>query len=270
MAAADEDYATVFGLDVIAGKFLFDVAETFQSNRLVINETAQRVLSAGIGDKVQVQFSDQEFTIAGVVKDFNFESLHEPVKPVAFIHTRDFGAFRYFSFGLNPGSLSESVQEVEKIWNKVFPGDPFVYDFTDERLKVIYQTELQLKKASTIGSVLILIIVLTGVLGLVSLSVAKRSKEIGIRKVLGATVSNILTLVSREYALLLTASFLVGIPLSYLFSARWLDGFAYHVELSWWMFLLPVLFLFMITIVMVGAQSLKKAISNPVDSLRYE
>jgi putative ABC transport system permease protein len=219
---------------------------------------------------VKIEFSDKEFTIVGIVKDFNFESMHEPVKAVAFTHTRDFVAFRYFSFKLNPGNLAESVQEVENIWKKVFPNDPFVYAFTDERIALTYQTELQLKKASAIGSGLILVIVLTGVLGLVSLSISKRSKEIGIRKVLGASASNILGLVSREYALLLIASFLAGVPLSYIFCSRWLSTFAYHINLTWWMFVTPIIFLFLITILAVGAQSVKSALSNPVDTLRYE
>lgn len=270
LAAADKDYADTYGLDVVAGKFFFDDGENFQPNRIVINETAQKILSTQVGDKVRIEFSDIEFTIVGIVKDFNFESFHEPVKPVAFTHTRDFAAFRYFSFKLNPGSLAGSVQEIERVWKKVFPNDPFVYAFTDERLALTYQTELQLKKASAIGSVLILVIVLTGVLGLVSLSVSRRSKEIGIRKVLGATATNVLGLVSGEYAVLLIVSFLAGVPLSYLFCARWLSSFAYHIDLTWWMFLIPIVFLFLITILMVGAQSIKSALSNPVDTLRYE
>lgn len=270
MSPADEDYARVYGLEVVAGKFLFEEGETRLPNQLVINESAQKALSVWVGDKVKIQDADQEFTIAGIVKDFNFESLHQPVKPVAFLHTRDFGAFRYFSFKLNPGNINESVQEVERLWKKVFPNDPFAYGFTDERLTLVYKTELQLKKASVIGSVLILIIALTGVLGLVSLSVAKRNKEIGIRKVLGASASNILVLVSREYAALMVVSFMAGIPLSYIVGLQWLNNFAYHIDLAWWMFVAPVLFLFFITLFIVAAQSLKTAISNPVKSLKYE
>lgn len=270
MQAADEDYMEVYGFKLLDGKFFVDEGEAFQRNRIVINQSAQKALSAQIGDKIKIQFSDQEYTVVGIVNDFNFESLHEKVKPVAFTHTRDFQAFRFFSFRLNPGNIAESVQEVEKIWKKVFPNDPFVYTFTDERMASIYQTEFQLKKASAIGSVLILVIVLTGVLGLVSLSVARRRKEIGIRKIVGATAPNILALISGEYAVLLMISFLVGVPSSYLFCLRWLSGFAYHIELAWWMFVFPVAFLFLVTILIVGAQSIKSALSNPVDSLRYE
>jgi putative ABC transport system permease protein len=270
LTSTDEDYARVYRLEVLEGKFFFDESESFQANRLVINESAQKALAVNVGDKLRIQFSDKEFTVVGIVKDFNFESMHERVKPVAFTHNRDFQAYRYFSFKLNPGAIAESVEEVERLWKKIFPNDPFVYTFTEERLAITYQTELQLKKASAIASVLILVIVLTGVLGLVSLSVAKRNKEIGIRKVLGASASNVLTLISREYAVLMAIAFVIGIPISYVFALNWLNSFAYRVELNAWMFIIPVLALFCITIAMVCIQSFKTAMADPVKSLKYE
>jgi putative ABC transport system permease protein len=113
---------------------------------------------------------------------------------------------------------------------KRFPGEPFSYYFADERLQAMYATELQLKKASSVGSVLMLIIVMTGVLGLVSLNVSRRNKEIGIRKVLGATVGGLLLMFSREYARLMLISFLLAFPLAYYFVNGWLDSFAYHTR----------------------------------------
>jgi putative ABC transport system permease protein len=270
MAAADEDYAHVYGMNLLDGKFFFDAGEPFQANQLVLNESAQKELGISVGDKVNIQFSDKEFTIVGIVKDFHFESMHEKIKPVAFTHNRDFQAYRYFSFKLNPGSIVQSVREVERLWKNIFPNDPFVYAFTEDRLAITYQTELQLRKATAFASVLILIIVLTGVLGLVSLSVAKRNKEIGIRKVLGASDSNILALISREYALLMIIAFGLGIPVSYMFISHWLSGFAYRIDVDGWMFVVPILALFCITIVMVCAQSFKTAKSDPVKSLKYE
>jgi putative ABC transport system permease protein len=270
MAAADEDYAHVYGMNLLDGKFFFDADEPFQANRLVLNESAKKALGISVGDKVNIQFSDKEFTIVGIVKDFHFESMHEKIKPVAFTHNRDFQAYRYFSFKLNPGSIVQSVQEVERLWKNIFPNDPFIYAFTEDRLAITYQTELQLRKATAFASVLVLIIVLTGVLGLVSLSVTKRNKEIGIRKVLGASVSNILALISREYALLMIIAFGLGIPVSYMFISQWLSGFAYRIDVDGWMFVVPILALFCITIVMVCAQSFKTAKSDPVKSLKYE
>lgn len=270
MAAADEDYAHVYGMNLLDGKFFFEADEPFQANQLVLNESAKKALGISVGDKVNIQFSDKEFTIVGIVKDFHFESMHEKIKPVAFTHNRDFQAYRYFSFKLNPGSIVQSVQEVERLWKNIFPNDPFIYAFTEDRLAITYQTELQLRKATAFASVLILIIVLTGVLGLVSLSVTKRNKEIGIRKVLGASVSNILALISREYALLMIIAFGLGIPVSYMFISQWLSGFAYRIDVDGWMFVVPILALFCITIVMVCAQSFKTAKSDPVKSLKYE
>jgi ABC-type antimicrobial peptide transport system permease subunit len=135
---------------------------------------------------------------------------------------------------------------------------------------VIYKTELHLKRASAIGSVLILIIMLTGVLGLVSLSVGKRNKEIGIRKVLGASAPDILILMSREYIILMLVAILAGVPLSYLFSAQWLTNFAYRIDAGIWTFVIPGLLLFCITVLAIWAQSFRTSVSNPVNSLRYE
>jgi len=270
LAANDEHYAKVYALNMLEGKFFFEEGEVFQADRLVLNEAAQKALNVKVGDKVNIQFSDKEFFIAGIVKDFHFDSMHEAVKPLAFTHTRDFQAYRYFSIKLKSTNLYQSIASIEESWKTVFPNDPFDYGFIDERLAITYKTELQLKKASVIGSILILIIVLTGVLGLVSLSVAKRSKEIGIRKVLGATAANILALVSREYSLLMVIAFMAGGSLSYGFISQWLDGFAYHIELKWWMFALPGVSLLIVTLLVIILQAYRAAQANPVKTLRSE
>lgn len=270
VSATDEHYANVYGIDLMAGRFFVNENEPRASNQIIINESAQRALTLQPGDKLRMEFSDAEFTVAGVVKDFNFESFHKPIQPVVFVHTADFQAFRYFSFKLVPGRLDAAVAEIEQLWKKVFPNDPFVYHFIDERMAVVYQTELQLKKASVIGSVLILVIILTGVVGLVSLSLARRTKEIGIRKVLGASVSNILALISKEYVFILTLSFLIGLPVSLIVGWQWLNNFAYKVNIEWWIYVMPIMFLSMMTLLVVVAQSISTSLSNPVNSLRHE
>lgn len=270
ISGADEDYLEVYGLQMALGKFLSSDSAVRQINDIVINERAQKAMGANLGEKINIDGSDQQFTIAGIVKDFHFESMHQAIKPMVFMHNRDFRIFRYFSFKLNSGSIGESVEAVEQLWKKVFPNDPFEYSFADEKFAALYKTELQLKKASSMASMLILLIVLTGALGLVSLSLAKRSKEIGIRKVLGASASDILMSISREYAVLMLVSFAIGVPLSYLFGSQWIERFAYRIELSWWIFALPAMFLFCLTLMVVSGQSLKAAMSNPVNSLRSE
>ena len=269
ITSADGEYLKVYGLQLLEGYFL-DTENDF-GNSLVINETARKQMNAKVGDRVNIeQFGEVEFTITGVLRDFNFESLHEKVRPIAIMHNRDFGAYRCFSLKLKPGSVSASLSEAEQLWKKIFPHDPFNYTFMDESVKELYATELQLKKASSISTMLMLVIVMTGILGMVSLSVSRREKEIGIRKVLGASISNILMLLSREYAVLITIAFLIAIPVAYYFGTFWLQHFAYSIELSWWMFALPGGTLFCLTLLVVNMRSLKAALANPVKSLRSE
>lgn len=269
ITCADEDFKNVFDLKLLDGSFLNE-NELRQPNGVVINQAAQKALNAQIGDQVKAAGSDTVFTVKGIVQDFNYESLHQKVGPLMLMHPRDFKAYRYFSFRLEPGSPTESINEVEQLWKQVFPDDAFNYSFADDRLQALYTTELQMKKAATVATILMLVIVVTGVLGLVSLSVSKRTKEIGIRKVLGATISNILGLIAKEYLVLMAVSFLLAVPLTYFLATKWLENFAYHIELSWWMFMLPIAILFCVILCIVGGQSFKTANTNPVNSLKYE
>ncbi|WP_194972635.1 ABC transporter permease [Aquiflexum lacus] len=271
ISSVDEDYLNVFEIDMIDGKFLSASEGGRIPNTIVINKAAQGAMQLQVGDKVGIQnFGDTEYSIIGIMDDFNFESLHNTVKPVAFMHNQDFMAFRYFSFKLEDGNLLSSVQEIEKIWKQVFPDDAFSYAFADERLEMLYTTELQLKKGSSMATVLMLIIVLMGVFGLVSLSLSKRNKEIGIRKVLGASVLSILALISKEYIILLVCALGLVTPFAYWFAVRWLENFAFHITLSWWMFAIPFGIVFMMTLIIVSSHSLRTALTNPVDSLKSE
>jgi putative ABC transport system permease protein len=271
LTGVDESYDEVYELELLEGDFLFPDKGTWVTRNLVLNKSASDALRVRVGDKLKIEGSDgSDFTVAGIVNDFNYESMHEAVKPVIFMHNRDYTSYRFFSFRLEAGNPAASVEEVERLWKKVFPGEAFSYYFADERLQALYATELQLKKASSVASVLMLIIVMTGVLGLVSLNVSRRDKEIGIRKVLGATVTGILMMLSKEYARLLIISFAVAFPLAYYFVNGWLENFAYHINLNWWMFAMPGLLLLFITVVIVSIQSYRTASADPVKSLRHE
>jgi putative ABC transport system permease protein len=270
MLMTDEDFASTYQLVVTEGKFFFGKGETWQAGQLVINESAQRILGVGVGDKVSVRNSTSSFTIAGIVKDFNFFSLRQSIQPLAFVHTRDARAFRYFSFKLNPGNLAASVETVHAKWKEVFPNDPFEFNFMDERLEKLYKTELQLKKASTVATALMLIIVLLGVLGLASLSVSRRTKEIGIRKVLGASVSTILALLSHEYLKIMLIAFAAAVPVTYYLTDQWLSGFAYHIAIQWWMLVMPGLLVLLATVLVVCGQAFRTALANPTETLRHE
>jgi putative ABC transport system permease protein len=271
LTGTDEDFATVYGMKMVEGSYFNLKGEAPVPFAVVINESAQKALSVQLGDKIKFRGSgEKEFPVVGIIHDFHFLDLHQAIGPVVIMHSRDFLTFRYFSIKLATGDLTTGVNEVEAIWRKAFPDDAFVFEFADQRIQRQYKTELQLKKASAVASVLMLVIVMTGVLGLVALSVAKRNKEIGIRKVLGASASTILVLLSREYTLVMLGSFAIAGPLSYWFVSSWLNTFVYHIDLSWWMFAVPMVFVFSITVLIVSAQGIGAALSNPVKSLKYE
>jgi putative ABC transport system permease protein len=259
----------VYGITIKEGRYFSTAGEA--PNSIVINETAQKKLGVQVGDKLKFAFSpDIEHTVIGVVKDFHTESLHSQITPVVIEHIRDALIFRHYTIKLKPGDLSESVKEVERQWRKVFPDEAFQYAFGDDRIAMLYKTELQLNKAANMATILMLVIVMTGVLGLVALNIARRTKEIGIRKVLGASAQSILGLLSLEYVLIIFAAFLVAIPLSYWFARQWLNTFVDHIDLSPWMFGAPGIALLGITVLVVCIKGAATAQSNPVNSIRHE
>lgn len=270
VTSGDENFQDVFGLKLLAGNFLGTSSQQ-PRNSVIINESAQKALHLQVGDQVvATDFGDSVYTVRGIVADFHFESLHQKVLPMLMMHTRDYRAYRTFNFKVNVSSAREAVEIVEHAWKKSFPDEPFSYQFADEALRSLYLTEMQMQKATSTVTVLMLIIVATGILGLVSLSVSKRTKEIGVRKVLGASLSDILYLISKEYIFLILISFGAAIPLTYYFVSSWLNSFAYRIELHWWMFALPGALILVFTILIVSLQSLRTATINPVKSLKYE
>jgi putative ABC transport system permease protein len=266
--STDEDYANVFKIDVLQGTFF---GGTWHPNDLVLNQSAATALGVEAGDKVIPLFSDTAyFTVKGIVRDFNYNSLHEPVKPMGFIHTRQNLTFRFFSFRINPGNVSEAVSAVERKWHEVFPDDPFDHAFMEDRLTALYKSEVQLKKASAVGTGVMTTIVIVGVLGMVSFAVTRRFKEIGIRKALGATVWSILRLFSVEYIKIIALSIVIAVPIAWFGVSRWLEGFALRIGLTWWMFAAPGVVLMIVALCIVVASARKAAVSNPVDALRTE
>lgn len=271
VSITDEDFAKVYGLSLVDGKYFNAEGGAHVPMAAVINESAQRALSVKVGDKIKLtQSGDQEFSIVGIVKDFHFESLHEPVKPAVLFHVRDSQVFRYFSLKLRPGNLTAAVQEVEKSWRQAFPDDAFLAIFADERVQQQYKTELKLRKGAALASTLMITIVMTGVFGLVALTVARRTKEIGIRKVLGGSASHILALIAKEYVVVLILSCALAIPLSVWFITQWLDAFTYRISLQGWMFAAPVAGVLLLTLLIVLLRATRAAMSNPVRAIRYE
>jgi putative ABC transport system permease protein len=267
----DEQYVQTFKIPVKAGRFFESRIDSFN---VVINETAAKALGyknpeGAIGKKIVLP-GNNAWTILGVTNDFHFNSMKEKIQPVTFIHVDVWNMYRFLSFKLKPGNIGHSLQSLQKKWSVLLPGASFEYSFMDDTLGKLYQSEMQLKKASQTASVLVLIIVLLGVVSLISINIQKRAKEIGIRKVLGASAFTIVSLFLKEFLLVLLVGSLASIPVALYLMHNWLNNYAYRINLTAQPFLLPLLVLGVITTLVIVLQIRKVAVASPIKNLRTE
>jgi len=270
---ADENYAATFGLKVLSGS-CFAQSGGFIPNQIVLNESAVKALgltvNSAINRQIKVPSSGTILTIAGVIGDFNYSSLQDKVEPLAFFHVKDATAYRYLSLKLSSGNIVETVANVRNKWREMSPGTPFEYSFMDEKFQSLYRSELQLKKAANIATVLNLIIVFLGIFGVVAFTLTKRTKEIAVRKVLGANVRIIIALFIRDYAILILLANMIAWPLTYIITNKWLQSYAYRVNQDIVPYLFVCLFIFITAFSMIAIQCFKAGATNPVKSLRTE
>lgn len=275
LMTTDENFAETYQIKLLAGQYFHDRQGGRDSSAIVVNETVTKALGyqqpeAAVGHAVRFQGSPQTFRIKGVVRDFHTGTMHQTIGPVAIVHLQNRPAYRFFSFRLTTNEATATIAAIERKWHELFPDSPFNYAFMDQTLQKLYQTELQLEKAAYVATGLGLLIVLLGVIGLVSLSVARRTKEVGIRKVLGASVANVVVLFLHEYAWIVVASNLIAWPLIYLVISDWLADYAYHTSLTLSPFIGVGLGIAVLTALVVSLQVVKAALMNPVKSLRSE
>ena len=270
---ADENYAATFGLKVLSGS-CFAQSGGFIPNQIVLNESAVKALgltvNSAINRQIKVPSSGTILTIAGVIRDFNYSSLQDKVEPLAFFHVKDATAYRYLSLKLSSANIVETVANIRNKWREMSPGTPFEYSFMDEKFQSLYRSELQLKKAANIATILNLIIVFLGIFGVVAFTLTKRIKEIAVRKVLGANVRNIIALFIRDYAILILLANMIAWPLTYIITNKWLQSYAYRVNQDIVPYLFVCLFIFITAFSMITIQCFKAGAANPVKSLRTE
>ncbi len=274
--ATDENYLTTYQVPLKAGSFFIN-NRGFDSSKIVLNEKAIQALGwqnaeEAVGRQVWAELYGNKIlcTVQGVIKDFHFSSMQQKIEPFILFHVRLNNMYRYLSFKIKPGNVSNTIEAIQKKWATLLPGSSFEYSFIDDTLKKLYQTELQLKRASYTAMVLSLIIVLMGVLGLVSLSIQKRTKEIGIRKVLGSSVSGIIILFMKEILLVILVGGLIACPIAWFIMHGWLSDYAYRVSLTATPFIISVAGLALITAILITIQTIKAGTDNPVKSLRTE
>lgn len=273
--ATDNQYASTYNIPLKAGEFFKPVFNAANNTQVVINETEAKALGfknadAAIGQKLMSPGNSIAFTICGVIADFHFGSMQQAIQPITFTNVNYSLAYRYFSIKLKPGDIPKNLSALQQKWAELMPGAPFEYHFMDDALKKMYTTELQLKKAAYIATILAVIIVLLGVLGLISLSIQKRTKEIGIRKVLGSSAMDITLLFLNDFVSVILIAAIIACPLAYLIMQKWLSNYAYKINISLLPFIFSIALLAVITVFLIVLQTIKAAFTNPMKSLRTE
>jgi len=208
-------------------------------------------------------------TIIGILKDFHFNSIHTPINPMI-VRLGEVSEWGSILVRTQPGKTKEALASLEKLAKKLNPGFPFTYQFSDEEYSKLYKSEQMVSKLSTSFAFLAIFISCLGLLGLAMFTAGQRTKEIGIRKVLGASVSSVFTLLSREFLLLVFISLVIATPIAWWTMSKWLEDFAYREPIRGWVFVSAGLAAIIITLLTVSFQAIKAAVSNPIKSLRTE
>ncbi len=268
MVVCDPEYDNVYQLQLLEGTFL----QSPNSQQLVINEQLAQQMGweQPIGQQLFVQGNPAPWAVVGVVDNFHFASLHEDIAPMIMVHATDWPIYRYYSFKIAPNQYQAGIQQLTTTWEEVFPQVPFVSLSMEDKVASMYQVETRLKKAINFASFLGIVIVLMGVFGLVLQSLYHRRKEVSIRKILGANISHLLGLFSKEFIGVFVLANVLAWPLSYVLMQDWLDKFSYHTGLSLLSFLAASGLILSLVLIIIGLQSWKTTTENPIDALREE
>ena len=267
----DEAYLKTLGIDLKKGRNFSSEFPSDPNRAVIVNETLADIFEWDnpIGQPFPVLNRTEPHQVVGVVKNFHFESLHNQIDPIVF-HTSPDGGPSVILVRIRPEDVNGSIELLRETWKKIEPARPFAFTFLDQQVNQQYRREQRWLQIVWYASGFGILIACLGLFGLASLSVSQRTKEIGIRKVLGASVSGIIALLSREFVLLLTIANLVAWPVAYWAMGQWLNGFAYRIEPGIKIYLLCSLLAVVIALCTISLQAIRAARSNPVDALRYE
>ena len=272
--AVDFDFFPGLSIPFVSGRNFSREFGTDSTLAAVVNESMVERMGweDAIGKRIQFQGNDTMpmAKVIGVVKDFHQQSLYEPIAPLVFRPRFNNGAVHVRMTPGSPSELSALIASVEQVWNEVFPGTPFEYDFVDDAFMELYQADQVRAKIFTLFSVLMIFIACLGLLGLASFTAEQRTKEIGVRKILGANTSNIILLLTRNFAFLVALASIPAFIASWYFMSKWLDTFSYHADLNYWLFFLALLVVLLITLLTTGFHAIRAAVGNPVEALRHE
>ncbi|MFC1477138.1 ABC transporter permease [candidate division KSB1 bacterium] len=268
----DPEFIDLFGLEIIQGRNFSETASQKPLSEIIINETALKMMQVDspLGLKGDLISDPENFrgTIVGVIKDYNFRSLHIDITPQILWINPSF--YKYMFIKINSDNIQETLKYVESVVTDIESGFPFEYNFLNESFESLYLNEIRMSEFFRYFSILTIILACLGLFGLMSFVAESRTREIGIRKVYGASIWNILRLITGEFIMIVVASNLIAWPVAYYFMNNWLNNFAYKTNIDLWIFLLTGSFVLMLTILTVCMQAMRSAYANPVESLRYE
>ncbi|MFQ5631528.1 MAG: ABC transporter permease, partial [bacterium] len=222
-----------------------------------------------VGEMVKIS-GDHDFHVIGVVENFSFFPLERDDKPLAFLYVYAVPIYRYLSLKLRSEDMAGTIARVKSVWDGVYADVPFEYQFVDQVVQLQYGKIEKMQTVSGYATVLAILVACLGLFGLVVFAAEQRTKEIGIRKVLGATMANVTALLSKDFIKLVLLANLLAWPVAWFAMNKWLQNFAYRIEISWWVFVLAGGLALVIALLTVSTQAIRAALANPVESLRYE
>jgi putative ABC transport system permease protein len=269
--STDYGFIPTYGMKMVAGRN-FSKAFSTDFNNFIANEAAVRSLGwktpqNAIGK--DITYGDVSGKVIGIVKDFHFESLHQTITPLLFRLPSNNG-YHVLSVKVNSRNVQTAVSSLQATWHKYLPDTPFDFTFLDDKFRQLYNSEQQQGNLFTIFSCIAIFIACLGLCGLSAFTITQRVKEIGVRKVLGASVRQIVLELSKDFLLLVLISAVIAIPVAGWSMHEWLADFAFHTEMSWWIFAAAGIIALIIAFVTISFQSIKAALANPVKSLRSE
>jgi len=269
---ADFEMVKTLGLKIVAGRDFSSSFPTDSLRAVLINQTAAATLGwtpeQAVGKWIRNKFRDSlNRLVVGVVEDYHFLSLKQKMEPLVI---SPFDDRRVFVIKLEPGNVDRSLAVIRKAYNRIAPVYPFEYNFLDEKFDELYRTDLRQQTILSIFSGLAIFIACMGLFGLASFTVAKRTREIGVRKVLGSSTGNIVVLLSRDLLKPVLIATCLAVPIGYTVMRHWLDNFAYRTPLYWWIFVIAALTTIAIALITVSLRALKAGLANPTTSLRSE
>ncbi|MDH5385025.1 MAG: ABC transporter permease [Candidatus Aminicenantes bacterium] len=270
--SSDHDYVETYQLEVLAGRAFSRDFSTDTEGTIILNESAAHRIGwtpeEAVGKKLEGGYSESEAQVVGVVKNFHFKSLRREVEPMALFLYPNY--IREISVRIMPGDIGKTLNFIQKTWETAFPAEQFEYSFLDNRINQLYASERKMQKIFVIFSSLSILVACLGLLGLVSFTAELKTKEIGIRRVLGASTGSVVVMLSKEFIKWILLANIIAWPLAWFMMNKWLQNFAYRANIGWFVFALAGFVTVSIAIFTFIFQTVKTACINPADSLRYE